>query len=100
MLGLRWDDVDFTASTVTVNRQWKRGERGFVLSPPKTSRGRRTIDVDEVMDRLDAYSVTKTRPERSSRLPTSYRNPWYIRASSAPGVVCCRATSHGSGGGT
>lgn len=46
VLGLRWDDVDFTASTVTVNRQWKRGEQGFILSPPKTSRGRRTIDID------------------------------------------------------
>ncbi len=46
VLGLRWDDIDFKASTVTVNRQWKRGERGFVLSPPKTSRGRRTIDID------------------------------------------------------
>ena len=46
VLGLRWDDVDFTASTVTVNRQWRRGEQGFVLSSPKTSRDRRTIDID------------------------------------------------------
>ena len=45
-LGLRWDDLDVKASTVTVNRQWKRGERGLVLAPPKTERGRRTIDLD------------------------------------------------------
>jgi len=34
------------ASTITVKRQWKRGEHGFVLAPPKTDRGRRTIDID------------------------------------------------------
>ena len=46
-LGLRWGDVDFKAATITVNRQWKRGERGLVLAPPKSDRGRRTIDIDE-----------------------------------------------------
>jgi len=45
-LGLKWDDLDVSAATVTVNRQWKRGERGLVLAPPKTDRGRRTIDLD------------------------------------------------------
>ena len=44
VLGLRWDDAE--ASTVTVKRQWKRGEKGFILAPPKTDRGRRTIDID------------------------------------------------------
>ena len=39
VLGLRWDDLDSAASTVTVNRQWKRGESGFVLSPPKDQPG-------------------------------------------------------------
>lgn len=46
-LGLRWDDLDVAAATVTLNRQWKRGERGLVLAPPKTERSRRTIDIDE-----------------------------------------------------
>jgi integrase len=46
-LGLRWDDLDLKASTVTVNRQWKRGERGLILTPPKTERSRRTIDIDQ-----------------------------------------------------
>ena len=46
VLGLRWDDLDAKASTVTVKRQWKRGEKGFILAPPKTDRGRRTIDID------------------------------------------------------
>lgn len=46
VLGLRWDDLDAKALTITINRQWKRGEDGFVLAPPKTDRGRRTIDID------------------------------------------------------
>lgn len=46
-LGLRWDDVDFKAATITVNRQWKRGDRGLVLAPPKSDRSRRTIDIDK-----------------------------------------------------
>lgn len=46
VLGLRWDDLDERASTLTLKRQWKRGERGLVLAPPKTDQGRRTIDID------------------------------------------------------
>jgi integrase len=46
VLGLRWEDIDPESMMVTINRQWKRGEDGFVLAPPKTSRGRRTIDID------------------------------------------------------
>lgn len=46
VLGLKWPDLDFKASTVTISRQWKRGENGLVLAPPKTERGRRTIDID------------------------------------------------------
>jgi integrase len=46
VLGLKWPDLDFKAATVTINRQWKRGETGLVLAPPKTDRGRRTTDID------------------------------------------------------
>lgn len=46
VLGLKWDDLDTNASTITINRQWKRGEKGLVMSRPKTERGRRTIDID------------------------------------------------------
>lgn len=46
VLGLRWEDFDAIASVLTVQRQWKRGERGHVLAQPKTNQGRRTIDID------------------------------------------------------
>lgn len=48
VLGLKWDDLSISNSTLTVRRQWKRGERGLVLAPPKTDRGLRTIDIDAV----------------------------------------------------
>lgn len=46
VLGLRWDDLDLAASTVAVKRQRKRGETGFLIAPPKTDRGRRSIDLN------------------------------------------------------
>jgi integrase len=46
VLGLRWEDLDAKSMMVTIKRQWKRGEDGFVLAPPKTNRGRRTIDIE------------------------------------------------------
>lgn len=70
-LGLRWDDVDFKASTVTVNRQWKRGERGLVLAPPKSDRSRRTIDIDE-----ETMTVVKSRRRTQLEERMAYDGDW------------------------
>ncbi len=72
VLGLRWDDLDSKASTITVKRQWKRGERGFVLAPPKTDRGRRTIDID-------AETVTALKQWRRRQLEErmAYEGEWH-----------------------
>ncbi|WP_243123826.1 tyrosine-type recombinase/integrase [Thermaerobacter sp. FW80] len=42
LLGLRWEDVDFDAATLTVQRQlqWDRAGKRFVLAQTKTGRGR------------------------------------------------------------
>ncbi|HLF43081.1 MAG TPA: tyrosine-type recombinase/integrase [Acidimicrobiia bacterium] len=71
ILGLRWDDVDFKSSTVTVNRQWRRGEKGLVLAPPKTERSRRTID-------LDTETVTVLKKWRTAQLEEqmAYDGEW------------------------
>jgi integrase len=45
VLGLRWADVDLKAMTVTASRQRHR-DKGIIVSPPKTDRGHRTIDID------------------------------------------------------
>ena len=48
MAGLRWDDVDFEHSTISIQRSlaWKtRFVDGWILTPPKTDRGRREIAI-------------------------------------------------------
>lgn len=56
VLGLKWEDCDFSACTITIKRQWKRGEVGLVFAPPKTASGRRTIDIDKVtMSRVKTW---------------------------------------------
>lgn len=42
-LGLRWDDVDFDAQTLTVRQSLQRIGGTLVLTEPKTSKSRRTI---------------------------------------------------------
>lgn len=48
LLGLRWRDVDLEAGRVQVVQQRVRGEEGVVYGPPKTTAGRRRIDLDAV----------------------------------------------------
>jgi integrase len=51
---LRPGDVDRGAGTVRVARAWKEDDGRRVLGPPKTDKGRRTINVDEkVLAKLD-----------------------------------------------
>lgn len=54
-LGLSWDDIDFTAGTLTVRHQLQRipkGE-GLHLVPPKSKAGRRTLSIPpELIDAL------------------------------------------------
>jgi integrase len=48
LAGLRWNDVDFEHSTISIQRSlaWKkRLVEGWILAPPKTERGRRQIAI-------------------------------------------------------
>lgn len=72
VLGLRWDDLDATALTITINRQWKRGEGGLVLAPPKTDRGRRTIDID-----AETVTVLKQWRRRQLEERMAYDGEWH-----------------------
>jgi len=42
-LGLRWDDIDFTAGTLRVSHQLQRIDTKLTLVPPKTEKSRRTL---------------------------------------------------------
>ncbi len=47
LLGLRWEDVDFGAGKLRVNRQLQRMRdgSGLIFSPLKNAKGRRTIRI-------------------------------------------------------
>jgi integrase len=47
-LGLRWDDLDVEAATITIRRALVPLGAEVILSEPKTTRGRRTIALDPV----------------------------------------------------
>jgi integrase len=44
--GLRWCDVDFAGTTLTVSRQLQETSRGLVLLPPKSIAGNRVLALD------------------------------------------------------
>jgi integrase len=47
-LGLRWQDIDFSAGTLTVRKQLQRVDGQFQLVEPKTARSRRTLALPDV----------------------------------------------------
>lgn len=52
-LGLRWDDVDYVAGTLSVRQQLQRIDGKLTLVPPKTKRSRRTLVMPTmIVDRL------------------------------------------------
>lgn len=71
ILGLNWDDVDFAARTITVERTYCVAEGGAYLDAPKTPRSYRTIPIPAyAYERLSAWShdgvavVTDSKGER------------------------------------
>jgi integrase len=56
--GLRWDSVDLGAKTITVQRARVPVRGGVAEGPPKTNRGRRTIDLDDgTVDALVSWAA-------------------------------------------
>lgn len=48
-LGLRWQDIDFTSNTLTVNVALQRVDGQLVLVEPKTQQGYRTLTLPQVV---------------------------------------------------
>ncbi|MGG4039948.1 tyrosine-type recombinase/integrase [Heyndrickxia ginsengihumi] len=61
LLGLQWEDVDFSSNTISVNHSLARSkEYGFVLKDPKTKYSRRTVSIPgSIMDELKKYQAIK-----------------------------------------
>ncbi|MCZ6788839.1 MAG: site-specific integrase, partial [Chloroflexi bacterium] len=47
ILALDWEHVNLTEGTISIMRSLGRSREGLILGPPKTSNGRRVIDLDQ-----------------------------------------------------
>jgi len=55
-LGLRWEDIDFSAGTLRISHQLQRIEGKLTLVPPKTEKSRRTLVLPAmIIDRLHEH---------------------------------------------
>lgn len=61
LLGLRWEDVDLDAATVTVQYALARDDGAYVLDEPKTKRSRRVMG-------LPAFAVAALRKHRKAQV--------------------------------
>jgi integrase len=64
LLALRWTDVDFEKKSIKVERALEQTKKfGIRIKPPKTARGRRTIDLD-----VGTVSMLVAERERHQRI--------------------------------
>jgi integrase len=60
-LGLRWEDIDFSAGTLRVSYQLQRIEGKLTLVPPKTEKSRRTLVLPSmIVERLREHEKRQT----------------------------------------
>lgn len=52
LIALTWDDIDFTESTVTVNKSTARVKKGTIIKQPKSKTSKRTISLPAATMRL------------------------------------------------
>ena len=56
VLGLKWEDLDIEAGTLTVHRAWTENGKGLLLTAPKTAKSRRTVPIPhQTLQRVKAY---------------------------------------------
>jgi integrase len=67
-IGLRWRDVDFARSTLTVRQQVVDRTRALELGEPKSRAAKRTIEVDPVtLDHLSGHLTTQQAIRKDAR---------------------------------
>ncbi len=69
LLALRWTDLDTEKKTLRIERAWEPTKKfGLRLKPPKTARGRRTVDLDDATVSL-LLKVRETHQRLSAGIP-------------------------------
>lgn len=61
VMGLRWNDIDLKAGTVSVRRSRVKTLRGEQIGKPKTRRGERTLYVGEMPELVEALKALRER---------------------------------------
>jgi integrase len=89
VLGLRWDDIDWTAGTITVRRNVAiTPATGVLVKEPKTARGRRTITVAPgtlaVLERWASTKGTLLRHLHGAAIPVGWIFPGDLRYGDLP----------------
>jgi integrase len=60
--GLRWGDVDLDAGVISVRQSLEQTKSGLRFKPPKTTKGRRRIDLGSLaLDALQAHKVEQAK---------------------------------------
>lgn len=92
---LQVGDYDPNARTIRVVRAWKKADRGWVVGPPKTRRGRRTIGVPE---QLVGYMDTRAESEEATALMFTTSRGGRIKHSTFYEDTWTRAVTLANGG--
>lgn len=79
-LGLRWEDVDMIARTVTITRSASFSKEGFSLGTTKTKNSRRTLLMSELL--YSGFESTLSKQTHTAQLVGAGFNPFNL--------VCCR----------
>jgi len=75
--GLRWCDIDFAGSTLTVSRQPQETGRGLVVLPPKSVAGNRVLA-------LDSWTLRVLAAYRDRQLPAACDGYVFARPGGRP----------------
>jgi len=77
--GLRWDDVDPAGCIITVQRSlsWKESGKGWTLSPPKTTKGRREITISKSLV-VALMELKKRQDALRDRAGANYKDEGFI----------------------
>jgi integrase len=87
LLGIKWDDLDFTRGTLAVRRSRSRSASGnWETGAPKTTSGRRSVALPRSV--VDALRLHRTRQgEYRLRLGSAYRDEGWVFAGALGGPL-------------
>lgn len=93
LLGLQWQDIDFSKGTLTVKRQLTLGRGGIKLSEPKSKAGKRTITLPgEILQALKEHK----RQQNETRLlmGEAYQNKDFVFATAEGDPISIHSLRH------